>query len=68
MPKKTPEYTRNAVKRYNDKFDKVLIRLPKGAAEEIKTRTGKSCNQYFNDLYTDDLKRAAPDPEESPPE
>ena len=55
---KTPEYIRKAVKTYNDKFDKILVRLPTGSAEEIRQRTGKSCNQYFNDLYKADRDAA----------
>ena len=58
MPKpKTPDYTRRAIKAYDSKYDKIAIRLPKGTADEIRTRTGKSLNQYFIDLYTEDLKR-----------
>lgn len=54
---KTPEYTKKAVKKYDSKFDKVLIRLPVGTAEKIRSEIGISCNAYINQLVMEDLKK-----------
>ena len=54
---KTAEYTLNAVKKYNEKFDRKAVNLPKGTAERIKQLTGKSCNAYIVDLVLADLDR-----------
>lgn len=55
MKRKTPEYIRKAIKRYNDKFDKIMVRLPAGYADIIRKNTGLSCNAYINRLVSDDL-------------
>ena len=57
MKRKTPEYIRKAVKRYNEKFDKILVRLPAGYADLIRKNTGLSCNAYINGLVYADLKK-----------
>ena len=59
MPKKnvTPEYTKKAIRKYNDKFDRVAVNLPKGTKNKIKELTGLSCNRYINDLVLEDIKR-----------
>lgn len=54
---KTPNYTKRAVKKYDSKFDKVLVRLPYGTADKIRSELGTSCNAYINQLVMDDLKR-----------
>lgn len=67
MPRyKTGAAARAAAARYSAKFDKVMIRLPKGAAEEIRQRTGKSCAAYFIELYAADLERTGRTPAASP--
>ncbi len=53
----TPQYTKDAINRYNAKFDRVAVNLPKGTKERIKNATGKSCNAYICELVLDDLKR-----------
>lgn len=70
---KTAEYTLNAVKKYNEKFDRKAVNLPKGTAERIKQLTGKSCNAYIVDLVLTDLDRlerkennSAPNAENAP--
>ena len=40
MKKKTPEYIRKAVKKYNQKFDKIMVRLPAGYADIIREKIG----------------------------
>ena len=52
---KTPEYTKRAIEKYNEKFDKVLIRIPAGHADMIRNKIGMSCNAYFNQLMRDDF-------------
>lgn len=54
---KVPEYTKRAVKKYDSKFDKVLVRLPYGTAEIIRSEIGISCNAYINQLVMKDLKK-----------
>ena len=54
---KTPIYTKRAVKKYDSKFDKVLVRLPYGIADKIRSETGISCNAYINQLVMEDLKK-----------
>ena len=48
---KTPDYTRKAIENYNKKFDRIAVNLEKGSKEWIKENTGKSCNQFFVDLF-----------------
>ena len=45
-----------ATKRYEEKkYDKVLVRLPKGTKEKIKA-TGESINGFINRLIKEELK------------
>ena len=53
----TPQYTKDAINRYNAKFDRLAVNLPKGTKERIKTLTGKSGNAYICELVLDDLER-----------
>ena len=48
MPKKTvtPEYTKKAIQRYNDKFDRIAV----------KELTGLSCNKYISELVLKNLE------------
>lgn len=55
--KKTPEYTAKAIEKYHAKFDRIAVSLPKGSKEWIKKKTGKSCNAFFNDLFTEYKQR-----------
>lgn len=58
MPKKkTADYTRKAIEKYQSKFERFTISLPIGSREKIKAVTGKSLNQYFNDLFVEDMER-----------
>ena len=54
---KTPEYTRKAIQNYNNKFDRIAVNLEKGSKEWIKENTGKSCNQFFIDLFQEFKKK-----------
>ena len=47
---KTPEYTKKAIKKYNEKFDRVAVNLPKGTKDKIKELTGISCNKFISEL------------------
>lgn len=53
----TPEYTKKAIQKYNDKFDRVAVNLPKGTKEKIKQLTGMSCNKYISGLVLRDLQK-----------
>lgn len=54
---KTPEYTKNAINKYNSKFDRIAVNLPIGTKERIKNLTGKSCNAYISELVISELER-----------
>ena len=49
--KKVPEYTLRAINKYNAKFDRIAVNLERGSKEWIKQHTGKSCNQFFQELF-----------------
>ena len=53
----TPEYTKRAIKNYNNKFDRIMVNLPKGDKERIQELTGLSCNAYLNKLAEADLSK-----------
>lgn len=53
---KVPEYTKKAIKNYDSKYDKVLVRFPAGIADIIRTQLNTSCNAYIVQLVLDDLK------------
>ena len=53
----TPQYTKDAINRYNSKFDRIAVNLPKGTKERIKELTGKSCNAYISELVLENLDR-----------
>lgn len=44
---KTPEYTRNAINNYRDKFDIIQVRFPKGTKNRIKDTGADSVNSYI---------------------
>lgn len=48
---KTKDYTLKAISKYNAKFDRIAVNLPKGSKDWIRKTTGKSCNQFFVDLF-----------------
>ena len=54
---KVPEYNLRAINKYNAKFDRIAVNLPKGTKERIKELTGKSCNAYLSELALADLER-----------
>lgn len=51
----TPEYTKRAINKYNDKFDRIAVNLPKGTKERIYKLTGESCNAYISKLVIETL-------------
>jgi hypothetical protein len=48
-----PEYTKKAINKYNSKFDRCAVNLPIGSKQIIADNTGKSVNQFLNDLFQD---------------
>ena len=53
----TPEYTKKAINKYNAKFDRIAVNLPKGTKERIKNLTGESCNAFVSTLVLKELER-----------
>lgn len=53
----TPEYTKRAIRNYNNKFDRVAVNLPKGSKDRIKELTSKSCNVFLVELALKELDR-----------
>lgn len=54
--KKTPEYTRKAINKYHDKFERFTISLPIGSKQWIADNAGMSLNAYFNMLFEQDRR------------
>lgn len=54
---KTPVYDLEAVKRYNNRFDRLTVYAPKGTKERIQATTGESVSAYINRLINEDLTR-----------
>ena len=56
---KTPEYTKNAIDTYRNKFDMLQIRLPKETKlkERIKEAYGKDLNSKIIELLESDLEQ-----------
>lgn len=53
----TPDYTKRAINKYNEKFDRIAVNLPKGTKEKIRKLTGESCNAYIGKLVMDNIKK-----------
>ena len=51
---KTPDYTRKAINKYHNKFERFTVSLPIGSKEWIAENTGLSLNAYFNMLFEQD--------------
>lgn len=60
---KTPDYTRAAIDKYNQKFDRITVNFPKGTKERIKELTGKTAGGFAVECVTAALDKlqAAPD-------
>lgn len=55
---KTPIYTRNANKRYSEKFDNINVRFPKGTKEQIEKLFGEGkSNEFIRNLVMAELLR-----------
>lgn len=53
---KTADYTRRAIKKYENTKDKITIIAEKGTKERIKAKHGNiSLSKYINDLINRDL-------------
>lgn len=57
MTGKTPDYTRKAIDKYNQKFDRVTANIPKGYKKIIADNIGLSFGQYINMLILEDFSR-----------
>ncbi len=54
---KIPEYTRKAIAKYQSKFDRVNINLPRGLKDQVKTATGDSINGLVVRLLMEVLEK-----------
>lgn len=57
---KTKESMRKAIDKYNEKFDEIKIRVPKGMKEEIKylaERNHQSMNEFIKELIENAKKK-----------
>ena len=54
---KTPEYTRKAIAKYQAKFDRVNINLPRGLKDQVKAATGESVNSLVVRLLVAELEK-----------
>ena len=54
---KTPEYTRKAIAKYQSKFDRVNINLPRGLKDQVKAATGESINSLVVRLLIAELEK-----------
>ena len=57
MKNKTKNSTRASVSRYDEKFERMTVRMPKGTIECIKSVTNESYNAYVNRLILEDLEK-----------
>ena len=57
MKNKTKNSTRAAVSRYDEKFERMTVTMPKGTIECIKSVTNESYNAYVNRLILEDLEK-----------
>ena len=54
---KTPGYTRKAIAKYQAKFDRVNINLPRGLKDQCRTITGESLNGLVVRLLMEVLEK-----------
>lgn len=54
---KIPEYTRRAIAKYQAKFDRTNINLPKGLKDQVKAVTGDSLSGFAIRLMMEELER-----------
>lgn len=54
---KTPDYIRKAVAKYQSKFDRVNINLPRGLKDQVKAATGESINGLVVRLLMEVLEK-----------
>lgn len=54
---KTPDYTRAAIDKYNQKFDRITVNFPKGTKERIKAATGKTAGGFAVECVIKELER-----------
>ena len=45
------------MRRYDEKFERMTVRMPKGTIECIKSVTNESYNAYVNRLILEDLEK-----------
>ena len=59
--KKTPDYIKKAVAKYQSKFDRININLPRGLGDQVRAATGESVSGCVIRLLMEELeKKGAP--------
>ncbi len=59
--KETSDAQRKAMKKYDDKFDTMTIRFPKGTIELLHERGVESINAYVNKLIEEEMLKKSSD-------
>lgn len=54
---KTPEYTKSAVKKYNEKFDRITVNLEKGTRERIIAARAGNISEFVAQAVEDRLQK-----------
>lgn len=54
---KTPEYTKSAVKKYNEKFDRITVNLEKGTRERIIAARAGNISEFVAQAIEDRLQK-----------
>ena len=54
---KTPEYTRRAIEKYQEKFDRISVNLDKGLKDRIKAVSNESLNAFVNRAVRIEIER-----------
>ena len=57
MSGKVPEYTKRAIERYREKFDRVTVSLEKGTKDRIRQVSDLSVSAFISDLVYRELER-----------
>lgn len=54
---KTPKYTRDAIAKYQAKFDRININLEKGLKERFRAISSESMNAFVNRAVKEEIER-----------
>ena len=57
MSGKVPEYTKRAIEKYREKFDRVTVALEKGTKDRIRAVSDMSISSFISELVYKELER-----------